>query len=880
MPRSKNISSFVAGVLSRSDSILTVFSSIGKAAVGGTRRIYWTSVAAGLIAWFVFFIGSFLAAQTESQSSNPSGIADKARNTKPISKTVDASTPAKLANTPQSKPAEKASATVMEKGVTTSGDFRDILADKTPSACKQSAKHPGCSMDACAELLAQDYSTIGEVDCLSLSEDRASLIYTPSQAAEPTYIRLGKKNPPNVLYDFLEVKPQAKGTLVTMRQVIAGDFCKSKYDGGKWTCTTDLSPGADPHSVVTDAYVQAADNSQAVKATVDSIGVDVVDVEFRAAADFKPAYLVVVTRHDTYRVAFVPALPTETVDLIFASDRLEDVCDTRTDSGNTIPDCLNTAREHIEIQKTLPGVPGSTVEFRVIQDHLLVTTWTGPMGLEPGAVVIANRAIHRSVVARRTLKPGGNTNLLGVDISIMDQTTTQRNYGDRMAKRYIAVVLDVKNPTAKKVQFNKSALYFDVDYVEAKERKDSRWVGFKQTVQTTVSLGLSLPSVYLPPFVARDKQAPRVSRFGLEQNVRQSPVPYLSALGSFDYTTEMTDAKLKALELVGSVLTNIATGGVVSDASGAFRAGTSVFSGTFLPGVRALVLNTPFINRLRSNLVAQTLQETVQVPAGGATSTIVLVPRAGILEFSDADVPVMIQRLIDVHLIPEVVSEATETPIEKGICKEGYTKAQAREALGEETGLSTAADGSSTFTYNKGPVASASFNIKGTLQSCKARSLSEQLGAATTLAEALKILSDLGLTATKIELTDGSTVLTDIPGVQQNYHFDTKGNISSPTDYAFLFKDIKAKEGKSTKAEFETFLEDKAKSLSTDRSNEIRNTDAKAKGTDGQFRYSSPEIKNGSLTVTFENANKSKTVGPTSVLKKVTFEGDKPKNAP
>jgi len=340
----------------------------------------------------------------------------------------------------------------------------------------------------------------------------------------------------------------------------------------------------------------------------------------------------------------------------------------------------------------------------------------------------------------------------------------------------------------------------------------------------------------------------------------------------------LTDEKLKAVELIGSVLTNIATGGIVADRSGAFRAGTSVLSGTFLPGVRGLVLDTPFINRLRSNLVAQTLQETVQVPAGGSASMIVLLPRTGILAFTDAEVPVMIKRLVDVHLIPEVVSEVTETPIQKGVCKADYTKAQAREAFGEETGVTTAGDGSSSFTYNKGPIASASFDSKGVLQSCKNRTLSEQLDVATTLAEASKTLTDLSLTSTKIELTDGSTVLADIPGVQQTYHFDSKGNRAA--DYVFLFKDIQAQEGKASKSDFETFLENKAQSISPDRGSQIKNSDVpKAKGsTDSQYKYSSPDVKNGSVVVTFENATKSKTLGPTSIVKHVTFEGDKPKS--
>ena len=50
--------------------------------------------------------------------------------------------------------------------------------------------------------------------------------------------------------------------------------------------------------------------------------------------------------------------------------------------------------------------------------------------------------------------------------------------------------------------------------------------------------------------------------------------------------------------------------------------------------------------------------------------------------------------------------------------------------------------------------------------------------------------------------------------MQQTYHFDSKGNRSS--DYVFLFKDIQAQEGKAKKSDFESFLEDKANSLSVD----------------------------------------------------------------
>src|SRR6267143_5612755 len=64
-------------------------------------------------------------------------------------------------------------------------------------------------------------------------------------------------------------------------------------------------------------------------------------------------------------------------------------------------------------------------------------------------------------------------------------------------------------------------------------------------------------------------------------------------------------------------------------------------------------------------LVAQTLQQIIEVQPQGSASTIVLLPRTGILAFSDAQIPVIIQRVIDVHLETEVVTEVTARAVEK-----------------------------------------------------------------------------------------------------------------------------------------------------------------------------------------------------------------------
>jgi len=723
-------------------------------------------------------------------------------------------------------------------------------------------------------ILTQDLQTIGKATSASLSptdKGKLQMFYTQSDPkAVPAYVLIGTTSPGDHQYPFAPIaKPTGTDpTLVPYEQVISGDFCLPDKDGN---CTTGLLKvdGSPPDSITQiTAYVLAADGTPK-GAKLNFIGKDSADVSFTAPSGFKPASLALETKAGAHTFAYAPAPPVQITDLVYESDDLETVCDL---NAANKPDCINTAAGHLVLK---PVASGALVTFVALQ-KLLVARVRAPLGLEPTAILVTNTTRNTSVIVRRTIKPGGNNNLLNVNMTIMDQLTAQRNYGNRIAKRYIVVNLDITNPTTKKVQFNKSAMYFDVDYVESREQGPTL-PGFFKSIAEVSTLGLYQPSVYNAPFVAGRKGSvgpPRLARFGLEQNVKHSPENYLEVLGSFDYTTQKTDDKLKALELVGSLLSNIATGGLVADTTGAFRAGTSLFSGTFLPGVRALVLDTSFINRLRSNLVAQTLQETIQVPANGSATTKVLLPRAGILAFTDAEIPVIVNRVIDVHLETEVVSEVSETSVAKGACKIGYAREQTREALGEPTGVVTNADGTSVFTYPTGPVASASFDASGSLVSCQQRSVSDQLAEPTTLVALNAVLTSLNLTANRITLTDGSVVLTDIPGVQQTYHFDAKGN--KTTDYTFLFAKIKAYETQP-KSALDSFVESQAKTLSPVRSDLVTTETTQADGyTTTTATYDSPDVQNGKIVITFDN--QAGTVQKGSNVKTITFTGDKPQS--
>jgi hypothetical protein len=344
--------------------------------------------------------------------------------------------------------------------------------------------------------------------------------------------------------------------------------------------------------------------------------------------------------------------------------------------------------------------------------------------------------------------------------------------------------------------------------------------------------------------------------------------PSIITLGSFDATTEETGKKFDTIQLLASLMNTIATGGIAGTPQ--FRDASALLSGVFLPGLKGIILNDSHINRLRSNLVAQTLQQVIEVPSTQSISTIVLLPRSGILAFHDAEIPVIIDKILDVHLVPQVVTEVNETPVAKDQCKVGYTKDQTRQALGEPAGMTTNPDGTSVFTFPVGGVSSASFNAAGELVSCQQRSNSDQLAQDKTLVEFNQTLTKLGLSVNRITLTDGSIVAVDIPGVQQTFHFDSKGNKPQTTPSS-------SPRSKLTKREprLETYLEKSGTALSTPRATEIKlsidgaNAQEKKQALKGgsTVKYPSPDIQNGTIILTMKDA---------TTIDTIAFDGDKP----
>jgi hypothetical protein len=199
-----------------------------------------------------------------------------------------------------------------------------------------------------------------------------------------------------------------------------------------------------------------------------------------------------------------------------------------------------------------------------------------------------------------------------------------------------------------------------------------------------------------------------------------------------------------------------------------------------------------------------------------------------------------------------------------------------RQSLGEPTGSTTNPDGSGTFSYAMGPVATVTFKADGTVETCSTpRTATEQMDLVKTLVEAKQTLTNLGLTDSEIQLVDGSTVIVDIPGISKTYHFDDKGNIT--TAYTFLFKAITTEAAKAneTQASLEAFLEERALTPATKSAITALAKSATGLKAGQSATYPSPDVLNGTVIVTYKNNGAAK---PIVIVDKVTFQGPQPKN--
>jgi hypothetical protein len=625
---------------------------------------------------------------------------------------------------------------------------------------------------------------------------------TLSSSPQPTTIYLGitKADTP---FPFVIAKPQ--DAFPIRRLVLSGDFFRPEPDPANsavMKCGSKLLASPDGTSSTVTGYVYGADGSGYTPIVVHQLQSHSADVEFVADPSFHPSWIVFqapAPANVTATFAYVQAAPEVATDAVYIAEGMNHVCHPpqppcTVTPGGACPVATTPCISPPFLQSLDPGI-AQRVDLLSVHGDLLFTRVTGRAGELPETLTV-QLFTGTTLLARRVTKPSDDQSLLNIAMNIMDQETVHRTFGSQIAEHYVAVSLDIANRSAKKLQFNKSAVWFDVDYSQTSGR-------YRRTTGQTVSLltaDLYPTNPYLTTFstkepchintqTGREKTPCQKFRFGIEQNQRVFPVNYTTVLNAFDANTEHLDRILRYVELFGSVLDIVATGGVVAQINNtAFRDSATIFTANFLPGFRSVTQDLPGTNRMRANLVNDTFQEVVQLSANGHATTTVLLPRDAIADYQGYEQPVVIDRVLNVHIDPDVLNGVKDPPVPMNHVDLGYTKDQVRQSLGEPPNVTTAADGTSAYVYSAGPYAKVNFNKEGQAISWDVRAIKDQLVAAISLDAANQILRTSNLKATQLLLLNKNTLLVGIDGMDKKLQYDSSGK--HVDDYVELYPSI------------------------------------------------------------------------------------------
>jgi hypothetical protein len=727
-------------------------------------------------------------------------------------------------------------------------------------------------MDLCAKLVALDGTEVGPVTGLSVIDDsQLTVTYSPKPGKDfpnKIYVGIDRADTP---YAFNLSK--GNDQLEIRRLPLSGDFCQPDE---KSNCASKLFDQNNNPKPNLKGYVYGAGGVGYTQITVNNLQPHSVDVRYTADPSLHPLWVVLEAADVSLTFPYVQALPNLVLNAVYLVDDIENVCKTpKPEPAGTTKLC---GTGHLPKSAALMPSDASSIETLSINEHRLFAR-VHTIGGELPQIIVVTAEDGKSTIGRRITSPGSDQSALEISPTIMDQETMRRNYGASLAQQYIAVKLSISNRTSKKLQFNKSAVYFDVDFIETpyKYKLNTR------NKASNLSFDVVEANVYAPPFSttfckdyssSHDKKGIerpcQLFRFDIDQSQRVRADSYMAVLGSFDYNTQRTDRLLHDVELFGSVLTAIATGGVVAQVHNtAFRDATTILTGIFLPGQRGIIMNNAEINRERANLVAQTFQETVQLPPNQLSETVMLLPREAILDVQGYSKGVVIDRILNVHIDPDVVNGAKDAPVPLGKVDTGYTRDQVRQALGEPPTVNTNADGTIVFAYNAGNYKSITFDKDGHVSGAPVeRTITDQISSGS-LIEVMKSLKDHLYTATPLTLLNGNTILVDItvPGVSDVLQFDKDGKRLG--NYTLLYDKIKVYEAAGgSKANLEKLLA----SLKLPKASETYPPAGKVLGGDKKATYAMPDVVGGTIDVTFATS----ALKDDAVIAKISFGGMKP----
>lgn len=304
-----------------------------------------------------------------------------------------------------------------------------------------------------------------------------------------------------------------------------------------------------------------------------------------------------------------------------------------------------------------------------------------------------------------------------VGFAVVDDRSVASNFGKSIADQYVVIDLQVRNPSTRKIQLRKSALWFEVDY---------RGSGPAQKTQ------------YL---------------FGKDHQFQHAPHDFLTVMGTFDGATSN---KEKALKLSDIAITALAGATIfLTEGATLYPRTISWVAGIVNPTMRNILFNEQDEKRRRNQMLTQSFADIIQISPQSSVITKVFLPKSPIRSlFKDQ---VEVAQVRDVHLYLEVVSEMVEEVIAKGQLRLGLTMDQVSQALGYPDSVSKNND-QTVWRYNTGKFDSLMFNSEGKLFQWTERKLKDQiaqmLGAAK--AEELQKLMGLAYAPARVELKDGS----------------------------------------------------------------------------------------------------------------------------
>lgn len=493
----------------------------------------------------------------------------------------------------------------------------------------------------------------------------------------------------------------------------------------------------------------------------------------------------------------------------------------------TIPDaCQGGNKIFVTL---IPPFAVSSTSVAAISPFSATVEYVAPLGYQPKGLELvcgARRILLRPLPGGDPIRSNPN-----VSFSIVDPETLKLNFGKRISELYIVADLQIRNPTAKKIQVKKSAIWFEADY-----RKVAKSGSLDVTRINTPCDALRIAQV-------SKGESPALLEHSTRHVFAHHPHDFLSILGSFDSSTDRLQQTTKVADALVAVAAGLA-GGIVSG-EGYSRA-VNLVSGIGLPRFKSIYLNENEVKLRRTRLLAQSFQDIVQIASSSSEQVKIFLPRYPLCNLFPE--PVEIAALREVHLELEVVSEVVDESIAKGEVRIGMSKDQVTLALGYHDG--TQMEGERLrWTYSSGRVKFVEFNSEGKAVLWEVRSLAEQLKSQEGKADVSEVKRLLGLQydpQNAYELADGGFIWVSPGPLNTTVRFNKEKKLQS-VDYKTAFERVKEFKGRS-RVELETELQRAAlpEAIAI-----LQTSIAKSALTPAilSVTYPSPDLIGGSITV-------------------------------